>query len=151
MRVCTHDNFIVLSHYEIRPAAPSADFPTHFPSHYHDAELTSPCHILVMPRVRLGSEKYQFNMSLVWHDWELNSRSPRRKACALPIQPQQLVCLQRGDCQSFAPDQRRTTILPPPAKCCSWEYASITDLHAYQLVAVYIYCTSLRQLLHAVS
>ena len=33
--------------------------------HFPDTELTSPCRILLMPHARLGSDKYQFDKSLV--------------------------------------------------------------------------------------
>ena len=45
-------------------------------SHYPVTEPTSPCPILLMPSTKLGSNKYHFCKSLVWHDWESNSRSP---------------------------------------------------------------------------
>ena len=47
-------------------------------SHYPDNEWTSSCPILLMLITRLGGKKDQFDKSLVWLDWELNSRSPNR-------------------------------------------------------------------------
>ena len=60
----THDNVIVLPHWEIKPAAP-----------WHDIPL-SPCHILIMLNTKLGSDNYQFYKALVWLDWKANSWSP---------------------------------------------------------------------------
>ena len=34
-------------------------------SHYHNTDLTSPCPILIMPSTWLGSDKYQFDKSLI--------------------------------------------------------------------------------------
>ena len=42
-------------------------------SHYPDIELTSPCPILLMSSARLGSNKYKFDKSLIWLDWEPNT------------------------------------------------------------------------------
>ena len=56
-------------------------------SHYHDTELTSPGHILLMLSARLGSDKYQFCKSLVRLDQESNSQPSAREAIALPIRP----------------------------------------------------------------
>ena len=55
-------------------------------SHYPDTEPTSLCPILLMPSDRLGSDKYEFDKSLVWLDQEPNSWSPACKASTLLIQ-----------------------------------------------------------------
>ena len=44
-------------------------------SHYLDTEPTSPCPILVMPSIWLGSDKYQLCKSLLWILLESNSPS----------------------------------------------------------------------------
>ena len=63
-------------------------------SHYLDTELNSPSPILLMSSIRLESDKYQFDKSLVWRDLEPNSRSPAHETCALLIQPSvEYVCL----------------------------------------------------------
>ena len=68
----THSNFIVLPHQEIRPLAPWSNIPV---SRINpDSKITSPCPILSMPSARLGSNKYQFYKSLVWHHREPNSK-----------------------------------------------------------------------------
>ena len=59
-------------------------FPTQ--SHYPDTEPSSNCPI-VMPSTGLGSDKYQFDKSLVWLDRGLNPRSPTHKTNDLLIQP----------------------------------------------------------------
>ena len=56
-------------------------------SHYPETELTSPCPIILMQSSRLGRNKYQFYKSLLWLDWELNSRSPAAEACVPLIPP----------------------------------------------------------------
>ena len=43
-------------------------------SHYTDTKLTNPCHILEMLNSRLGSDHYQFYMSMVWLGWVSNSQ-----------------------------------------------------------------------------
>ena len=50
-------------------------------------ELTSPCSILLMLSAGLGRDKYKFVKSLLWLDWEPNSKSPAHEVHALPIQP----------------------------------------------------------------
>ena len=57
----THDNCIVLPHWEIRLPAP---WPDHL--YYPDTELTSLCHTLLMLSARLGSEKV--SISCHWFD-----------------------------------------------------------------------------------
>ena len=59
-------------------------YPT--PSHYPNTEPTSPCHILIMPSSWLGSDKYQFDKSLVWLDHGSNPWS-QHKIRALPVRP----------------------------------------------------------------
>ena len=44
-------------------------------SYYNDAQLISPCPILLTLSTSLGGDKYQFDKSLVWFGLELNSRS----------------------------------------------------------------------------
>ena len=68
-----------------RAAGAMTQYPTQ--SHYPDIEQTSPCLILLMLNMCLGSDKYQFDKSLVWVDREPNSWAPTREACTLPIQP----------------------------------------------------------------
>ena len=72
--VCTHGNFIVLPHWETL-------LPDWYPtqSHYPDTELTSSCPIILMPSARLGSNKCNICMSLIWLDWDLNSRPSTRE------------------------------------------------------------------------
>ena len=68
-------------------------------SHYPVTKLTSPCPILLMPGIRLGSNKYQFYNSLVWLGQELNSRSPEREAHTLS---KSVIVPDRGhDCQRY--------------------------------------------------
>ena len=50
-------------------------------------ELTSPCPILVVPTIRLGSDKYQFCKSSLSLCLELNPRLPARESSTLPIKP----------------------------------------------------------------
>ena len=37
-------------------------------SHYPDTEPNSPCSILIMPNTWLGSDKYEFDKSLIWFE-----------------------------------------------------------------------------------
>ena len=60
-------------------------------SHYAGIGLTSPCPLLIMPSVRIGSDNYQFCVSLVWLEWESNFRPSVPEACALPIRWPHLV------------------------------------------------------------
>ena len=76
-------DFIVLLHWEIRSPAPSPDSP--LKSHYPDTEQSSPCAILIMPSIQLGSEKYQFYKPLVWLNRALNPRSSACETSALPV------------------------------------------------------------------
>ena len=48
---------IVLPHWNTRLPVPWACYPNQL--HYPDTEATSPCPILIMPRARLGRDKYQ--------------------------------------------------------------------------------------------
>ena len=70
-----HDDFIVLPHWETRPPAPWPD-------------ITLSCHwansILIMPSTWLGSDKYQFDKSLIWldHGFELTI-SRTRDPCSI--------------------------------------------------------------------
>ena len=66
-------------------------------SHYPDIEKTSACLILIISSTWLGSDKYQFDKSLVWLDQGSNPRSPTREACALPIRSLCLVTKHRRD------------------------------------------------------
>ena len=52
-------------------------------SHYPDMVVTSPCPMLLMPRPRLGSDKYQLYKSLI--RLGQNCWSPASEAHALPI------------------------------------------------------------------
>ena len=60
--VHTPGGFIVLHHWEIRPLASWPNIPL-----IHII-LAESCSILLMPSARLGSDKYQFDMPLVWLD-----------------------------------------------------------------------------------
>ena len=82
--VCTDGDFVVLSHWEIKPLTPWLDIPL---SYYPDTELTCPCPILLMPSARLGRNKYQFYKPLVCLDQEANSQSSTSEAHSLPIEP----------------------------------------------------------------
>ena len=64
-------------------------------SHYHDAKLTSPCHIRVMPSAWVGSNKSQFYKSLVWHGWDSNSQPSAMEAYYVPIGPRRPVTESR--------------------------------------------------------
>ena len=70
-------------------SSPVRCYPTH--CRYLDRELTSPFPVVVKPCVRLGSDKYQFNKSLVWLDWEAISWSFTCEACALTIRTSRSV------------------------------------------------------------
>ena len=61
-----HDDFIVLHNAGYRAASIMNRYPTQ--SHYPDTELVQ-CHILLMSSARLGSDNYQFWMSLAPHDY----------------------------------------------------------------------------------
>ena len=50
---------------------------------YPVTALTSPCFILLLSSIRLGSDEYQFDMSLVWLDQEPESWSSTYEACTL--------------------------------------------------------------------
>ena len=54
---------------------------------YAETVLTSPCPICIIPNNRLGSDKYQFDKSLVWLDWEPHFWSPTQEAHILPMWP----------------------------------------------------------------
>ena len=69
-------------------------------SHYPHTEPTSPCPILIMPSIRLGSNKYQFLSH--WFDstkvrkcevWIRTRDLPEREADTLPIRPPRLVVI----------------------------------------------------------
>ena len=60
-------------------------------SHYPDAELTSPCPILIMQNAKLGRDKCQFCKSVVWFDSDLNSIPSKWEAFTLVIRPPRLV------------------------------------------------------------
>ena len=83
-----HGNCIVLPQWEIRLLTPWLNIPL---SHILYYPNTSPCSILSMPSTRLENNKYQFDKSLVWLDWEPNTLSPARKTRALPFQLARLV------------------------------------------------------------
>ena len=61
---------------------------TRYPAQPCYPTVTSPCPILLTPSAKLGSNKYQF--SLFYLGWGLNSRSPARVVCALPIKRRRL-------------------------------------------------------------
>ena len=78
-------------------------------SHYPDAELTSPSHSLLIPSIRLGSDKYQFDKSPLWLDREPISRSPAHETGALPIRrPRPVPYLLLGCACSYT--------IPPPRR-----------------------------------
>ena len=58
-------------------------FPTQ--SNYPDTELARPCHILVMPNTRLGSDKYQLCKSMVCLNHDSISWPSAGETYALPI------------------------------------------------------------------
>ena len=60
-------------------------------SHYPDTELTSLCTTLVMPSSVLGSDRHKLYKSLVWLDWNSNSRPSAPKSFAPSIRPPRLV------------------------------------------------------------
>ena len=64
--VHTYGDFIMLSHWKIRPSLPWDWYPTQ--SHYPDTEPARPCPIIIMLSTWLGSDKYKFYKPLVWLD-----------------------------------------------------------------------------------
>ena len=90
---CTLSHFIVLPNWETKPPAPWPDNP---PRHYPDTELTSQCHIPfpVMPNTRVGSDKCQFCMSVVWIG--LHSRDGYIVFGKVPMRYSQKACICRG-------------------------------------------------------
>ena len=86
MTVYTHSNLIVLPEWETRPLIGTmTQFPTQ--SHYPDTERTNHCPLPVMPSTSLSSDIYQLCESLVWLEFDSNSRTSTLEACALAIQP----------------------------------------------------------------
>ena len=59
--------------------------------HFPNTDPTSPCHIVIMPYASLGSDKYIFVKLFISLDWEPNSRSAAREACAIPVRPPGLI------------------------------------------------------------
>ena len=66
VREHTHGDFIVVPLGNHDPIC-------HSIMYYSDTEPTSPCLILLLPGVRLGSDKYQLCKSLAWPRWDSNS------------------------------------------------------------------------------
>ena len=87
-RVPTYDIGHSWWHYSAAPLGNQATSTMNWyriQSHYPNTELTSPYLILLMPSARLRSDKYRFDKSLVWFDWEPNLWSPTCEAPAQPI------------------------------------------------------------------
>ena len=136
MTVHIHGNFIVQPYWEIRPPGTTTQHPTL--SRYPDTELTSPCPNLLIPSARLGSDKHQFYKSLVWLDWEPNSRSPTRDASALTIRPprpvfpfhRRLSCsvALRRAARAWPHDTRRSITLSHCLHTLSRDYLSLQPL-----------------------
>ena len=77
MAVRTHGDFIVLPNWKSRMLV-KPDIPQ---SHHPASMLISPCPILFVPGVRLGSNKYQFcKLSLTGSD-----SNSKREVCTVPI------------------------------------------------------------------
>ena len=69
-------------------------------SHYPNIELTSHCIIVLLPNAMLGSDKYQFDKSLVWLDQQPNSPYTSHQVHALPIQPYHFrECVRQNNMQ----------------------------------------------------
>ena len=88
--VHTHDDFIMLPHWDIRPWY--HDPISYSVTRYLNIEPPSPCPILLMPSARLG--KRQVSLTLNRLDQGMKLQSPTCEASAQSNQPPCTVCCQ---------------------------------------------------------
>ena len=100
----------------------SASIMTWYPtqSHYPDTEPTSPCPILIIPSTRRGSNMYTFWKSVIWLDWESNSRTPELPHRFLPNLPLRPARSGLWTLLDFQPADHAAIVHMRHAHCIRW-------------------------------